>query len=90
MPRINKKLVHSYVKDYFEDYDIEETTNKQWNKILKEIADRYMAYEYDLTDDCSLSKNGKLVGYIQTDPMYVKKYKEWQRTNAINQINKDF
>ena len=92
MPRITKKAVHSYVKDYFELYYIEETNNEQWTNllILKEIANRYMAYEYDDKDDVSLSKNGKLVGYIQTDPMYVKKYREWQKYYAVNQIKKDF
>lgn len=85
MIHLNKKLVHEYVDDWFNNNLT--TTINDWEKdVLNEIFLYYAGNELECVD----FDHKKLVNFITNDPLYVKNYKHWLEQTALNRIKDDF
>lgn len=87
MIHLNKKLAHEYISDWFNENST--NTNDWENDVFQKIIEYYFIAEFECQDWNDNHKN-KLISLIKNDPLYVRNYKQWQETNALNQIKKDF
>lgn len=88
MIHLNKKLAHEYVSEWFKS-PTTNTINDWYDDVYMEIVKFYFENEFERQDWNDDHKN-KLFSLIKNDPLYVKKYKQWQETNTLNQIKRDF
>lgn len=84
---LNKKLVHEYVDDWFNENST--NTNDWVNDVFQKIVEYYFQNEFEWQNWNDKHKT-KLISLIKNDPLYVKNYKQWFEQNALNEIKKDF
>lgn len=88
MANLSKRNIHSYVKDWLNDYD---PNTNDWEKCVYDEIVRYAA-ENELYGDMgdTSQKYEKIKELVRIDPLYVKKYKQWFEQNALKRIQTDF
>lgn len=90
MTHVNKKLVHEYVKKWFNSKFNQNwvNTNDWENYVFSLIFEYYADNEFDI--GWTNRQIDKLNSLIKNDPLYVKNYKQWWLKNSLNKMKTDF